>query len=80
MVARTRRNRADKGTGRGGRSGGRACAAPGEPRPGVYAEVTARIVAELEAGRFPGRNHGAAHAAHAPHPAQRHDRSRLFGH
>lgn len=47
MVARTRRNRAEKRNGAGERSGGGACAASGNPRPGLYAEVTARIVAEL---------------------------------
>ena len=37
----------------GGRSTNRRAGADSEPRVSLYAEVTARIVAELEAGRFP---------------------------
>jgi antirestriction protein ArdC len=47
-------DRFDEGRSAKGRSGsGSGSGANGEPRVSLYAEVTARIIAELEAGRFP---------------------------
>ncbi|MEG3153646.1 zincin-like metallopeptidase domain-containing protein [Sphingomonas sp. RB1R13] len=50
---RTSRAGAGKGRARGGRGARGARAESEQPRVSLYAEVTARIIAELEAGRFP---------------------------
>ncbi|MDV3455863.1 zincin-like metallopeptidase domain-containing protein [Sphingomonas sp. HF-S4] len=53
MVAKARNSRADCRARRGATSGAGKGAQARDARPSLYAEVTARIVAELEAGRFP---------------------------
>ena len=50
---RASRTGAAKGRARGGRGARGARAGAEQPRVSLYAEVTARIIAELEAGRFP---------------------------